>query len=172
MRKRQWIPHHQWVEVQARCRHHCKTSVSRLAVRSLILLCQMEGKPLLGHDRACSMENFIAVVATCSREPGHLEKHVFAEQNQILEWGGGNQIEVPFSWAKSMEHCSDTERDCFKESAACMDRSCFILWTLASTCSWITSPGYSKHCWRMSSLRGSETSGGRIFYFCNRSGVS
>ena len=46
-----------------------------------------------------------------------------------------------------MERCSETERGCFKESAACMDHSRFILQTspLGSTCSRITSPGYSKH---------------------------
>ena len=33
------------------------TSVSRLAVRSLISLCLMDGKPPFGQDRACSTEN-------------------------------------------------------------------------------------------------------------------
>ena len=36
-----------------------RTSVSRLAVKFLISLCQMEGKLSLGHDRACSVENFV-----------------------------------------------------------------------------------------------------------------
>ena len=37
-----------------------QTSVRRLAVKSRISLCMIEGKPPLGHDRACSMENLIA----------------------------------------------------------------------------------------------------------------
>ena len=36
-----------------------QTSVSRLAVRSLISLCRMEGKPPLGQKSACSTENFL-----------------------------------------------------------------------------------------------------------------
>ena len=34
------------------------TSVRRVAVRSRISLCRMVGKPPLGHDKACSTENF------------------------------------------------------------------------------------------------------------------
>ena len=36
-----------------------QTSVRRLAVKSRISLCLMEGKPPLGHDTACSMENLM-----------------------------------------------------------------------------------------------------------------
>ena len=37
----------------ATCEH---TSVNNVAVRSLISLCQIEGNPPLGHDKACSTE--------------------------------------------------------------------------------------------------------------------
>ena len=41
-----------------------QTSVGRLAVRSLISLCQMEGKPSLVYDRACLMENVVPCTST------------------------------------------------------------------------------------------------------------
>ena len=58
-------------------------SVSKLVVMSLISLCRMEGKPPLEHDKACSTENFVPqtqaeglmMVASCSEEPRHFEKH-------------------------------------------------------------------------------------------------
>ena len=39
-----------------------RTSVSRLAVRSLISLWRIDGKPPFGHERACSTENFMSQV--------------------------------------------------------------------------------------------------------------
>ena len=41
-----------------------QTSVSRLAVRSLISLCLIEGKPPLGLERTCSTENLAPVAQT------------------------------------------------------------------------------------------------------------
>ena len=51
-----------------------------------ISLCQMKGKPLLGHDKACSMENIVpqaqreglTVVAYFITEPGNSEEHACA----------------------------------------------------------------------------------------------
>ena len=75
-----------------------QTSVGRLAVRSLISLCQMEGKPPLVYDRACLMENVVPCTSTyggslqwlqdVAESQGILERHVCVERNQIPGWGG------------------------------------------------------------------------------------
>ena len=64
------------------------------------------------------------------------------------------QIEEHFSWAKSMERYKETERNCFKKYATCTLHSAditFGFYLLMNNVTW-----YSKHCWRMASLRRSE----------------
>ena len=55
-----------------------QTSVRRLAVRSLIPMCLMDGKPPFGHDRACSLASYNEGLV-------HHEMHPCGVQNRILQ---------------------------------------------------------------------------------------
>ena len=57
----------------ATCEH---TSVNDVAVRSLILLCQIEGNPPLGHDKACSTAKDVPqaqCVGSAKRKPAIMQ---------------------------------------------------------------------------------------------------
>ena len=80
-----------------------------MAVRSLISLCQIEGNPSLGHDKACSTEKDVPrTVWECEEEAshnavqGHLQRQTYVVQNNIPSRGRAvSQVEARFSKAKS-----------------------------------------------------------------------
>ena len=141
-----------------------QTSVSRLAVRSLISLCRMEGKSPFGHESVCSTENFTPQAQLEGVLSGsQLYQRARASWKAPLcttnpnSWIGRevSQLKAPLSWARSMECWNEIGSDCFRESAGYINCSRFSFRTsdLAYSCSIITFSVYTKLCYRMACFR-------------------
>ena len=70
----------------ATCEH---TSVNNVALRSLIILCQIEGYPPLGQGKACSTEKgvpqaqCIGVRTNHNAGQGNIVRQIYAAQNHF-----------------------------------------------------------------------------------------
>ena len=91
------------------------TSVRRLAVRSWISLCLMEGKPHLAHESACSTVKRLPQSHLDGRFEGDHPYHramaswkaaLCSEKPCSLRGRAVSQVEAPFSLAKSTAFCS------------------------------------------------------------------
>ena len=109
------------------------TSDNTFAVRCLISLCLIDGKSSFGQDMACSTENCEPQSQWMGVRDGIHPYHKHrASRNVLLCRVNPNsaigravsQLDTPFSWASSIDRCSELSSDGFRMQAesCCRDR--------------------------------------------------
>ena len=105
------------------------TSDRRLAVRSLISLCLIDGKPPFGQVKACSTEKWEPQSQLRGTRDGYHPYH-----KHRASW---KTLEAPFCWASSIARCSKLLREGLRRLAdsCCCDSLNLWRFALASICS-------------------------------------
>ena len=108
-------------------------------MRSLISLCLIDGNPPFGQDKACSTENWVPQSQLMGvRDGSHPYRKHRASRKALLCRVNPNsatgravsQLEAPFSWASSIERCSELPSVTGRQIPVVVTASCygFLLW--------------------------------------------